>query len=53
MIVPCVSGIKYFLLFQLMHTYKIVEILKRLKLWHLLRHVSVHARTIIREQSWV
>jgi hypothetical protein len=33
------------------HYYKVVEKLKHLKLWHLLRHVSVHAGTIIREQS--
>jgi hypothetical protein len=33
------------------HYYKIVEKLKHLKLGHLLRHVSVHAGTIIREQS--
>ena len=33
------------------HYYKIVEMLKHLKLWHLLRQVSVHAGTIIREQS--
>jgi hypothetical protein len=33
------------------HYYKIAERLKHLKLWHLLQHVSVHAGTIIREQS--
>jgi hypothetical protein len=33
------------------HSYKIVEKLKQLKPLHLPRHVSVHAGTIIREQS--
>jgi hypothetical protein len=33
------------------HYYKIIEMLNNLKLYHLLRHVSVHAGTIIREQS--
>jgi hypothetical protein len=41
---------KHFLFFQLdAHRYKITEILKQSKFWQLLRHVSVHAGTIIRE----
>ena len=33
------------------HWYKIVKMLKHLKLWHLHRHISVHAGAIIKEQS--
>jgi hypothetical protein len=42
---------KYFLLFHNdAHNHKITGILKQLKFRQSLRHVSVHARTIIREQ---
>jgi hypothetical protein len=41
---------KHFLLFHNdVHNYKITGILKQLKFWRSLRHVSVHAGTIIRE----
>jgi hypothetical protein len=49
---PCVNSIKIlFIVPTDTHYYKILEMLKHLKLWHLLRHISVHAGTIIREQS--
>jgi len=39
-----------FLLFQTdAHNYKIIGKLKQLKFWLSLRHVSVHAGTIVRE----
>jgi hypothetical protein len=49
MFVPCIYSIT-FLLFQTdAHNYKIIGILKQLKFGLSLRHVSVHAGTIIRE----
>jgi hypothetical protein len=54
MFAPCVNSIKIlFIIPPDAHYYKIVAMLKHLKLRHLLRHVSVHAGTIIREQSCV
>jgi len=51
MFVPCINSIKaLLLLFQTdAHNYKIIGILKQLKFGLSLRHVSVHAGTIIRE----
>ena len=44
MVAPRISNIKYFVL-QLMHTnYKILRLLKYLKLWKLLQQVSVHIK---------
>jgi hypothetical protein len=41
---------KHFLLFHIdAHDYKITGILKQLKFWRSLRHVSIHVGTIIRE----
>jgi hypothetical protein len=50
MFVPCINSIKAILLFHNdAHNHKITEILKQLKFRRLLRHVSVHIGTIIRE----
>jgi len=55
MFVLCINSIKTLLLFQLMHTIiKNHRMLKQFKNYNtLLRHVSVHAGTIIREQPCV
>jgi len=51
MFAPCINRIKaLFLLFQTdAHNYKIIGMLKQMKFRLSLRHVSVHAGTIIRE----
>ena len=52
MLAPCVNRIE--ILFSVPNDaryYKIIEMLKHLKLWHLLRYVSVHAEITIRAQS--
>jgi hypothetical protein len=50
MFAPCINSIKeLFIIPTDAHNYKITGILKQLKFRLSLRHVSVHARTIIRE----
>jgi hypothetical protein len=50
MFAPCINSIKAFFIVPTdAHNYKIIGILKQLKFRQLLRHVSVHAGTIIRE----
>jgi hypothetical protein len=50
MSVPCINSIKALLLFHKdAHNHKTTGILKQLKFRRLLRHVSVHVGTIIRE----
>jgi len=50
MFTPCINSIKtLFIVPTDARNYKIIEMLKQLKFRQLLRHVSVHAGTIIRE----
>jgi hypothetical protein len=49
MFVPCINSITFLLVKTDAHNYKIIGILKQLKFRLSLRHVSVHAGTIIRE----
>jgi len=50
MFVPCINSIKaLFIIRTDTHNYKITGMLRQLKFRPLLRHVSVHARTIIGE----
>jgi len=50
MFAPCINSIKtLFIIPTGAHSYKITGMLKQLKFRELLRHVSVHAETIIRE----
>ena len=51
MFAPCINNIKntLFIVPTDAHNYKIIGMLKQLKFRHLLRHVSVHAGTFIRE----
>jgi hypothetical protein len=50
MFAPCINSIKaLFIIPTDAHNYKITGILKQLKFRKMLRHVSVHAATIIRE----
>ena len=50
MFAPCINSIKtLFVVPTDAHNYKIIGILKQLKFRQLLRHVSVHLGTIIRE----
>ena len=50
MFAPCINSIKaLFIIPTDAHNYKITGMLKQLKFRQLLRHVSVHAETIIRE----
>jgi len=51
MFVPCFNSIKALFYYPklITHNYKIIGILKQLKFRLSLRHVSVHAGTIIRE----
>ena len=50
MFAPCINSIKaLFIIPTDSHNYKITGMLKQLKFPQLLRHVSVHAGTIIRE----
>jgi hypothetical protein len=50
MFAPCINSIEaLFIIPTDAHNYKITGILKQLKFQQLLRHVSVHAGTIIRE----
>jgi len=47
---PCINSIKaLFIILTDAHNYKITGMLKQLNFRQLLRHVSVHAETIIRE----
>ena len=50
MFAPCINSIKaLFIIPTDAHNYKITGMLKQLKFRQLLRHVSVHAGTIIRD----
>jgi hypothetical protein len=50
MFAPCINSIKaLFIIPTDAHNYKMTGMLKQLKFRQLLRHVSVHAGTIIRE----
>jgi hypothetical protein len=54
MFVPCINSIKALFIFHNnAHNYKITGILKQLKFRRSLRHVSVHAGTIIKEPFFV
>ena len=50
MFAPCINSIEAVFIHPTdAHNYKITEMLKQLKFPQLIRHVSVHAGTIIRE----
>jgi hypothetical protein len=49
MFVPCINSITFSLFQTDAHNYRVIGILKQLKFRLSLRHVSVHAGTIIRE----